>query len=103
MSISSDDNDCSEVDVNHPLHKISDFKSLAKVTCQIHSVFLTLIKGFHGRGLPLCHGEPAPDRVPAGRPLRGPRGRPPHLLPRPPGEYWPLIGQCGSRDLNANL
>ena len=31
MISSSDDNDYKDVDVNHPLHRISDFKSLGKV------------------------------------------------------------------------
>ena len=42
MSITSDD-----VDVDHPLHKISDFKSIAKVTVTQYTFgpdFLTLIK-----------------------------------------------------------
>ena len=43
MSISSeDDNDCRDVDVNHPLHQISDFKSLAKGSMDVAYLLATV-------------------------------------------------------------
>ena len=44
MLASSDDNDCNDVDVNHPLHKISDFKSFAKVKLlKAREYFLSMV------------------------------------------------------------
>ena len=42
MITSSDDNDYKEVDVNHPLHRISDFKSLAKGSIDVAYLFATV-------------------------------------------------------------
>ena len=37
-----DDNDCPDVDVNHPLQQISDFKSLAKGSMDVAYLFATV-------------------------------------------------------------
>ena len=42
MISSSDDNDYKDVDVKHPLHKISDFKSLAKGSIDVAYLFATV-------------------------------------------------------------